>query len=33
MDALHKIDRDLQAGNDELKIAVREITKQLNELI
>lgn len=31
--ALHKIDRDLQAGNDELKIAVREITKQLNELI
>lgn len=31
--ALHKIDRDLQAGNDELKIAVREIAKQLNELI
>lgn len=31
--ALHKIDRDLQAGNDELKISVREITKQLNELI
>ena len=31
--ALHKIDRDLQAGNDELKIAVREIIKQLNELI
>lgn len=31
--ALRKIDRDLQTGNDELKIAVREITKQLNELI
>ena len=31
--ALRKIDRDLQARNDELKIAVREITKQLNELI
>lgn len=31
--ALRKIDHDLKVGNDELKIAVREITKQLNELI
>ena len=31
--ALRKIDHDLKGGNDELKIAVREITKQLDELI
>ena len=31
--ALHKIDHDLKAGKDELKTAVREITKQLNKLI
>lgn len=31
--AIRKIDRDLKAGNDELKIAVKEITKQLDELI
>ena len=31
--AIRKIDRDLKAGNDELKIAIREITKQLDELI
>jgi hypothetical protein len=31
--ALHKIDHDLKAGNAKLKVAIIEITKQLDELI